>query len=147
MSELFFVVYGTPQPQGSTKAFIPKGWKRPIITSTNAKNKPWRQEVAGVALAEIEKLNVSFVDPFRPLMEGQPVFASMEFFFDRPKSVKCSHKTTKPDLDKLLRSVFDALTGVAFKDDSQVMCVEATKRFGSPARVEIKIGEFPLGAV
>lgn len=141
MSELFFVVYGTPQPQGSTKAFIPKGWKRPIITSANAKNKPWRNEIANVALKEIESNN------FQPLMKSEPVSLRVDFYFDRPRSVKAEHKVTAPDVDKLARSVGDSLTGIAYRDDSQIMFLEATKRFGSPARVEIKIGEFPLGAV
>ena len=139
MSELSFIVYGIPQPQGSTRAFIPKGWTRPIITAANSKTKPWRQEVAGAALAEIRSKSATF-----PVREG-PVFARVEFFFERPKSVKGEHKTTKPDLDKLIRSVFDALTGIVFRDDSQVMTCEATKRFGSPARAEITIGAFPLG--
>jgi len=36
MKVLTFQVYGEAQPQGSAKAFIPKGWKRPILTSDNA---------------------------------------------------------------------------------------------------------------
>ena len=30
-----FTVYGRPEPQGSTRAFIPKGWKRATVTSDN----------------------------------------------------------------------------------------------------------------
>ena len=44
-----FTVHGTPQPQGSAKAFIPKGWKRAIITSDNRSLKPWRQDVSAMA--------------------------------------------------------------------------------------------------
>ena len=128
---LEFTVYGQPQPQGSTRAFIPKGWSRPIITAANSKTKPWRQEIAGTVIPLMQS---------RSLITG-PIILKLRFFFERPKSVKqCVQcKTTKPDLDKLIRSVADALTGVVFKDDSQIVGIDAGKFFGSPARVEVEI--------
>lgn len=134
-----FHVIGIPQPQGSAQAFVPKGWTRAIVTSANKKNKPWRQEVAGVAIAYMQ--DHGFV-----LMEERPIQVEVEFFFERPKSTKKTvlHKITKPDVDKLARSVLDALTGIVFKDDSQVVKCIMSKSFGSPARAEVKITEFPL---
>jgi Holliday junction resolvase RusA-like endonuclease len=130
-SSLRFTVFGTPVPQGSTRAFIPKGWKRPIITADNENTKPWRQEIAAVALSEMGS---------KRLIEG-PVWMHVAFYFERPKSVKKSvqRKITKPDIDKLLRSAFDSLTGIVFKDDSQIVSIAASKHFGSPARMEIAI--------
>ena len=82
--KLLFTVYGVPIPQGSMKAFTPKGWTRPILTSDNKKTKPWRQEVAGAALEAMQR-----------------------YGFEKPQSTKKSvvAKTTKPDLDKLARSL------------------------------------------
>lgn len=42
-----------------------------------------------------------------------------------------AHKTTRPDLDNLTKSVLDALTesGLAFSDDSQVAALEMSKRY------------------
>lgn len=40
--------------------------------------------------------------------------------------------TTKPDLDNLVKTVKDALNGVAWEDDSQVVGVMAWKTYGSP---------------
>jgi crossover junction endodeoxyribonuclease RusA len=128
--KLHFSVIGTPQPQGSSRAFIPKGWKRAIITSANSKLKPWRQEIAGIAQCEMEKRRLA-------LIEGVPISVRADFFFDRPKSVKKLFKLTKPDCDKLLRGLFDALTGVVFKDDSQVVECTMTKGFGLPSRVDV----------
>ncbi len=132
-SALTFTVYGIPQPQGSTRAFIPKGWKRPIITSANAKNKPWRQEVASCA---ITALNGGFEE-----LRSGPVSLKAVFFFDKPKSCpkRCQHKTTRPDVDKLARSLNDALTGIVFCDDSQIVELRVAKMFGSPARAEIEV--------
>ena len=72
-----------------------------------------------------------------------PMSITVAFFFDRPKSTKKSvrHKVTKPDIDKLARSILDALTGIAFADDSQVTELHVSKGFGSPARAEIAISD------
>jgi Holliday junction resolvase RusA-like endonuclease len=129
-----FTVLGVPQPQGSSRAFIPKGWSRAIITSANPKNKSWRQEVAGAALCEMKE--------HKPSGRGMPMRVMLAFYFQRPKSVKVlAEKTTKPDIDKLCRSAIDALTGIAFEDDSQVTELFATKAFGNPPRVEITVSE------
>ncbi len=65
----------------------------------------------------------------------------VQFFFERPKSVskKVTHKLTRPDLDKLIRGIMDALTGVVFQDDAQVTTIEAGKVLGSPSRAEIAV--------
>jgi Holliday junction resolvase RusA-like endonuclease len=65
---------------------------------------------------------------------------TLEFYFRRPKTSKAMDKTTRPDLDKLCRSIGDSLTGVIFEDDSQVTEIHATKLFGEP-RVEIRVEE------
>lgn len=38
----------------------------------------------------------------------------------------------KPDTDKLIRAINDSLTGVAFRDDSQVTTIVAHKRRARP---------------
>lgn len=136
MCELFqdngiqFTVLGNPQPQGSTRAFIPKGWNRAIITSDNPKNKSWRQETASQAINA---------------MNGREMFMGAvelvaDFYFDRPTSKKKAlHKITKPDVSKLARSVEDAMTGIVYKDDSQIVSETVRKHFGLPARVEIQV--------
>lgn len=128
-----FTVYGVPMPQGSMRSFVPKGATRAIITSDNKKLKPWRQEISLTALVAMRDTLPA------PREVGIEIY--VDFFFDKPKSTskKVIHKTTKPDLDKLLRGVLDALTGVAYVDDSQVIRSGQSKQFGSPARAEIKV--------
>lgn len=130
-----FTVIGEPQTQGSTRAFIPKGWTRPIITNTNKKTKPWRQEISQTAICEMQTYG------FPPLMNGEAVQVDTDFYFEKPKSKskKCIHKVTKPDGDKCVRAVWDALTGIAFKDDSQIVRWSGTKRYGSPSRVVVRV--------
>ena len=50
--------------------------------------------------------------------------------------------TKKPDIDNVTKIVLDALNGVAFVDDAQVIEVLASKYFSSEPRVEIRVQEF-----
>jgi Holliday junction resolvase RusA-like endonuclease len=129
-----FTVFGHPEPQGSTRAFIPKGWKRPIITTANPKMKPWRQQISGAAF-----------DLVGDVLEG-PVSLTLQFFLAKPPSApkKRWAPEVKPDLDKLVRAVEDALTGILYKDDAQIVQVSATKAYGLPERVEIKLEPLSL---
>ena len=128
-----FVVLGTPVPQGSMKGFIPKGWNRPILTSDNSKTKPWKQQISGTAAA----LNVAGFE------RDIPVCVDIDFYFLRPASAKKRKgMTVKPDKDKLERAVYDALTGILFADDAQVVDGRVRKLYaaqGEPARAEIRI--------
>jgi crossover junction endodeoxyribonuclease RusA len=132
---LSFTVFGIPQPQGSTRTFIPKGWKRAVVTTDNSKLKPWRQEVAGTAKAEMETKALQ--------MSRGAVRVEAKCFFAKPKSLKKSaiYKVTKPDVDKLIRALFDSMTGIVFKDDAQVCECVIEKAFGEPSRVEVAVKE------
>lgn len=41
--------------------------------------------------------------------------------------------TTKPDIDNLAKCVLDALNGIAYRDDNQVVRLEVSKFYGEPA--------------
>jgi len=129
------VVPGVPAPQGS------KTRTRWGVREDNPATKPWRNAVAGYALEA---------------MSGQqpiagPVRVEAVFTFPRPKGhygsgrnagqLKQSapvHCDKAPDLDKLLRAIGDALTGVVLVDDSRIVEVAARKTYGTPgARILI----------
>jgi len=136
---LRFTVWGEAQPQGSAKAFTPRGWSRPIITSDNPSLKQWRQvvaEAANHALGELPAVERGL------LLEG--VRLTVAFYLPRPKSLpkRATAHTKKPDLDKLVRSCCDSLSSVAFRDDSQVCELVAFKHYaaeGQPPHVDITI--------
>jgi crossover junction endodeoxyribonuclease RusA len=127
-----FTVRGEPIPQGSMKAFMPKGANYPIITSDNPKLKQWRRLVQQQA-----EIAVNCEDPAG---KSVPIRVELMFYFERPKGNKALDKTTRPDLDKCARAILDSLTGVCFEDDSQVTELHALKAYGSP-RVEIRVEE------
>ena len=120
-----FTVWGVAQPKGSAKAFVPKGWTRAVVTSDNPKNKGWQQLVA-------EAANRAIGETPRALHTG-PVRLVVMFYLPRPKSLprRATDHLKKPDLDKLVRSVKDALTQVIWQDDSQVVQIEASKTYAA----------------
>lgn len=127
-----FTVFGKPAPQGSMRAFMRPGMRFPVVTSDNAATRPWRQEITATAIA----LKVL------PFEKNIPVEITLNFYFARPKSAnKRKGMTVRPDLDKTVRAVFDALKGVLLHDDAQVVEVHARKHYGGPERVEIRIQE------
>jgi Holliday junction resolvase RusA-like endonuclease len=46
----------------------------------------------------------------------------------------------KCDVDNLAKGVLDALNGVAFADDSQIVELHVTKSYGDVGRTEVKLG-------
>jgi crossover junction endodeoxyribonuclease RusA len=126
MTPLRFTVYGVAQPKGNMKAYVPRGMKFPVITDSNRNARSWAQLVAEGASRAIAGLDDRSV-----LTEG--VRVSVAFYLPRPKKyqrrgVPRAHLVA-PDIDKLLRSVLDALSGVVWVDDSQIVDVVTVKRY------------------
>ena len=122
-SFIFSVENIEPAPQGSKRHI---GGGRMIEVCKRVKT--WRREVSKVAKKQTET----------PI-EGA-CHVGLIFRFKRPKSHYRSNgllKQSAPDylivkkndLDKLVRSTLDALSGIAFKDDCQVTNLSATKRY------------------
>lgn len=127
-----FSVEGAAKPKGSTRAFIPKGWSRAIVTAASPKTKIWEKQVR---LKAIQEGFSEQPGPFR---------VALQFVLPRPKRLKENPKhTTRPDVDKLSRCILDALTGVVWLDDAQVVALRASKRYaraGEVPRVDIRLG-------
>ena len=101
-------VSGTPVQQGTLNV----GRQGQQYWSNGAELRPWRKKIA-------EETAKALPDDWVPTLG--PVGLNIVFIHKRPKSrPKDIYKVTAPDADKLLRSVFDALTGVLYKDDCQV---------------------------
>lgn len=52
--------------------------------------------------------------------------------------------TKKPDWDNIGKIICDALNGVAYKDDAQIVDAHAYKRYGENPHVEVKIQEVKI---
>jgi len=133
-----FTVFGHPEPQGSMKAFMPKGARFPVVTSANKKLIPWRQEIARTALNEMAKEREGLEEPFGREI---PICVRLDFYLARPASLpkRAVWPVKKPDFDKLCRGAIDAMTGIVYVDDSQVVQCIIAKWYGSPERTKISI--------
>lgn len=125
-------VPGTPRPQGSKKSF---GRGRMVEVSEHVG--PWRERVA---------LFAHNAWAHQPLIERLvPVKTVLEFVMPRPASApkrSTPSMIRQPDCDKLLRAVDDALTGVIWIDDAQVVNSHQVKRYaeiGETAGVRIRV--------
>lgn len=118
-----FWVPGIPAPQGSHKAFMPRGARYPVVTDDNRHTRPWRSMVALVASQNGDG----------DLLTGALTLTA-RFYLPRPRTLpkRITDPTRKPDLSKLVRAIEDALTGVLWKDDSQVVLILASKHYGTP---------------
>lgn len=113
-------VPGRPYPQGSLRSFRTKGGA--TVTPQKPTVLTYRADIQRVW--------------GEPDVCTGPVHVHVEFRFQRPKSHfnksglkkdAPSAMTQSPDLDKLVRSVLDALTAYAYEDDKQVVVITAGK--------------------
>lgn len=89
---------------------------RAVLVEANKKLPDWRKAVKEAAAEAMTG------DLF-----SQPVKVDITFFMPRPAKPKwAQYPASKPDLDKLVRAVFDALTGIVWADDA--LAVEMTAR-------------------
>jgi len=130
-----FDVEGCPRPAGSKRAFPIRrrdGSLGVVVTDTTGQEgKEWRSRVADAAKAAHNIRGI-------PFPEGA-VRVWLEFRIMPPKeAVKRLKKgkrvfpASRPDLTKLIRSVEDALTGILWRDDAQVISQVALKRYAMP---------------
>lgn len=132
-------VPGRPAPQGSKNArpiYKGRGKDRQFTgrvaqVESSAAVAPWRTDIrAAAAKARSDQL-----------AETGPMLVTLMFVMPRPTSTpkrRTPAAVKRPDLDKLIRAVLDAVgsAGCVWTDDSQVVDLHATKRIA-------ELGETP----
>jgi Holliday junction resolvase RusA-like endonuclease len=125
---LDIVIFLTPVPKGRPR--FARG-----IVYTPTKTKRFESQLKKV-LKEVRK---DF-----PLMRG-PVGMTLSFFSKAPrKTLKgVAWKTTRPDVDNLIKAVADSMNGILYEDDAQITQINASKLFcypGETPRICIYMG-------
>lgn len=137
-----FTVPGLAEPAGSKRAFLHKTTGKVIVTDANKKSGPWKAEVAAAAAAAMNG----------GLLIDGPITLALLFYIPRPKGhfgkkglrpSAPNYPSIRPDLLKLARGVEDALSGVCYRDDAQIVSEYLRKIYGEPARCDIRITRLP----
>ena len=116
--EITFTVVGIPAPQGS-KRHVGNG----VMVESSKKVAPWRKAVADAVFTR-------FIETGDDTSFTEPVEIWSTFFIPRPPSVKRIWPHIPPDLDKLERGLFDAITLThLWADDSLVVRSHAVKYY------------------
>ena len=133
-SSILFFVSGIPVAKGSLSGFpfTRKDGRigvRMIDKTKGVKN--WAETVAQAGREAMWKSG-------RKMFPADvPVTLSTQFYVERPPSVAKDRvfPTVKPDLGKLERAIEDALTGIVYEDDKQIVTrPNSQKRYREPDR-------------
>lgn len=144
-------VHGIPRPKGSMRAMIvwtkKDGHKKPIAVlvdsssdKAKADRKVWEGQLDRAIQHRLWEMSETGLTIPSPIWGPQvPVQIAITFVMPRPASVKREWPSVKPDTDKLVRTVYDRLTGPIWKDDGQAVITSEKKRYAR--------GDEPEGAI
>ena len=134
-----FTVSGRPQGKERARTFFDKrSGKMRSITPDKTKSYEelirWSYKAAGGQYMGENPLQVD-IQAYYPIPKS----------FSRAKAKEAVSEnlrpTTKPDCDNITKVVLDALNGVAYNDDRQVVCVSCNKYYGETGYLKIHIKE------
>jgi Holliday junction resolvase RusA-like endonuclease len=121
-----FTVRGIPVPKARARTVMQGGRAH---SYTPEATKAWEQAVQWAA------------KPHRPESPLTcPLAVAMVFYLPKPKRGKRQYPSVRPDIDNYAKAILDALNGVMWADDGQIVQLTVSKSYGEP-RVEIEIQE------
>ncbi|MGF7050396.1 Holliday junction resolvase RusA-like endonuclease [Paenibacillus sp. DS2015] len=132
-----FTVYGEPVAQGRPRATQQGGFIKMYDPEKSRDYKDY------VRLAASEHAPAALLEG--PIGMMVSVYRSMPKYLSKyPEKAAAAERgeilpTSKPDADNYLKGVKDALKGVIWKDDSQVVDAFVRKRYSAKPRIEVKI--------
>ena len=129
-----FFVSGSPSPKGSWRP-VRAGGKIHLIPQNPKGYAAWDKAIKFAAHTEMVRNGLT--------MTNEPVSITMRFYLQKPKYLKgkFSRHYKRPDVDKLARFC-DSLTGIVYKDDSQIDAMYLSKEYaeeGSPTGCQIEV--------
>lgn len=118
-------VYGVARPQGSKIPGVSKAGKAFVREQSGAQLNQWRKDIVDAAVKAREASDHQTLDGALGLQ--------LIFFMPRPASIpakKRTHPSVRPDLDKMIRAVGDALKAAGvYGDDAQICQITALKKY------------------
>lgn len=143
MQSIKIIVPGAPQGKARARTGYNPKVKR--ITSYTPEKTVLYENL--IKTCYIDQSNLSFKNE-------EPLEVCIVAFYEPVKSVSKKRRkemingmefpTKKPDSDNIAKVILDALNGIAYGDDKQVVSLTVTKLYDETARVEIEIGRFTI---
>lgn len=142
MTLLVFTIPGEPTGKGRARAARTKFGVRMFTPEKTRSYEAIVRSIAAEAMGTMTPI------------EG-PVAMHLRAYFSPPKSLKKADRklanaeelpvTKKPDASNVMKAIEDAMNGIVFKDDSQIVLATICKLYSPRPRVEVEIsteGEF-----
>lgn len=89
-----------------------------------------------------------------PIAKGVELCADIRAYYPIPSSVSKKRReqmiggtfrpVVKPDTDNIAKIILDALNGIAYHDDAQIVVLRLEKFYSVLPRVDVMIGELPF---
>jgi Holliday junction resolvase RusA-like endonuclease len=137
--EVCFCVEGIPVPKGRPRF---RSFGKFVQTYTDNKTRDFEAKVA-----ETAKVAIGASEPLKT-----PLKVFLQFTLPIPASVTKKRlksildglevHTKKPDLDNLIKATIDGMDKIVFDNDSQIVNISATKKYGTHPQTDILVMEY-----
>ena len=138
MEELKLVIPGEPCAQARPRFSTKGGFVRAYDPE---KSRNYKAYIKYIASQEVQKVGWKVTE--------QPIEVSIRAFMQIPKSKPKKFKmaaldgklrpTKKPDVDNIFKAVTDALNGIAYADDKQIVKAAQSKWYAEEPRMEVSV--------
>jgi Holliday junction resolvase RusA-like endonuclease len=137
MFSVSFTVWGDPVPKGR-----PKFRRIGNFTSTYTPAKTKAYETL-VKEEGIKAMNGPVLET--AITAYISIYLKVPASYSKKRTTWClcgaERPTKKPDLDNVIKAIFDSLNDVVYKDDSQIVYVQTGKYYSNEPRVDITFKE------
>ena len=135
--EIRFTIPGTPKGKARARTFYnPKLGRMQSITPDNT-------------MLYENLIRTCYIQASSNKIQDMPVSITIHAVFEPPKSASAKNREAmfagsilplkKPDIDNIAKVVLDALNGLAYHDDSQIVSLRVSKTYGAPEGVTVWI--------
>jgi len=128
-------------PVGKSRARVVRGKNGKVHAYTPKKSANWEKSAAMEAKRVMANDEPTCLPVGLCLVAFMPIPKSWPAWKQGAAHDGLIKPTGKPDLDNMVKAAKDALNGIAWKDDSQVVSVTAMKTYGKKPQVVLKIIE------
>ena len=138
MDELKLIIPGEPCAQGRPRFSVAGGHAKAYDP---AKSRNYKAFVKYIATHEAQKQGWMYTElPLAVTVKAYlPIAASKPKKFKVAALAGIEKPTKKPDADNLFKTVTDAMSGILYKDDKQIVRAVVEKAYSDEPRMEVEL--------